>query len=314
MTISLLFIIGFLYILGSVFFYINARRISFLKRLKRSYRVDYNIMPDAADRKTKNRPLKQHSPAARFLRWLKKNDIETDPGMLLINGLLFISVIFVACLFIRGGIFIFFSVSAISALIFYIVIDFRGRKINSKKEAQMEAFLIDLNGYLYANPNILLCIQKAVEHTDEPLKKDFMAVIEDTRKGMRINEALERLIAKSKSKTIQIIITGLIAANAKGVNLVDFLKDQIDYLREKKSIENYIRILSSGPRYTSYIIAVIPFLSIIAATFLNKDFAPALIHGVGPWILLYSCISYLAGFMLINRIINFSDKAGGPID
>ena len=34
------------------------------------------------------------------------------------------------------------------------------------------------------------------------------------------------------------VLTGLVVANEKGTDLIDFLKDQIDYTREKKSINN----------------------------------------------------------------------------
>jgi len=281
--------------------YFNAKRANFINRIKRSGRADYlddiEVQGSSAPFFTK-----------RIENWLKINVPAIGPSGLYMTAAIFLSVIFVPCLFMKYGIFIFIACAAVSVLLFYIFTDMRGRKISAKKEAQLEMFLIDLSGYLYTNPSILSGIQKAAEDAENPLKKDFDGVIEDTKKGLRLNEALQRMISKNRSRIIQIIITGLIAAYEKGADLSVFLKDQVDYIREKKSIENYIRILSSGPRYTSYIIALIPFAAILAASLINKSFAAALFGGAGLYILIYACASYLAGFAFINRIVNFSDK------
>ena len=104
---------------------------------------------------------------------------------------------------------------------------------------------------------------------------------------------------------------GFIAANEKGVNLIEFLKSQIEYIREKKSIINYIRILSSGPKYTSYIIMVIPIISLLIASFINKNFLENLLSKVGLLILIYSAVSYFIGILLINRLVNLTGEGSG---
>lgn len=304
---------GFLYISFALIMYFNAKKANFVSRIKRSYSTGRQNVQTL----TGSPAGKKLRPAAMLAlkteNWLKRNGLGISAAGLYITVIICHLVILIPCLFIKSGIFISLAISAVSLILFYILTDFNGRKINSKKEAQLETFLIDLSGYLYTNPNILAGIQKSAEGMEEPLKNDIEAVIEDTKKGLRLNEALQRMIDRNRSKIMQIIITGLIAANEKGADSVTFLKDQVDYLREKKSIESYIRILSSGPRYTSYIIAIIPFAAVFAASFINKGFAPSLFNGIGLYVLIYACASYLAGFLLINRIVNFSDKTDRTI-
>ena len=105
------------------------------------------------------------------------------------------------------------------------------------------------------------------------------------------------------------VISGFIASNEKGVDLIEYLKDQLDYIREKKSISSYIRILSSGPRYTSYIIMLIPVVVVCIVSLLNKNFAHSLLNGFGLGVLIYALLSYIAGFLIINRIVNLAEKA-----
>ncbi len=164
---------------------------------------------------------------------------------------------------------------------------------------------MDLVGYLYGNPNILNCIQMTIEETDYPLRKEFELVLNDTRRGLLLNEALRNMIKRNSSPLIQVVLIGFIVANEKGIDLIGFLKNQIDYIREKRNTEMYIKILSSGPKYTSYLITLIPVISIIIIVLINKDILNILFTKFGILILVYIILSNLVGFFIINRMINY---------
>jgi tight adherence protein B len=205
--------------------------------------------------------------------------------------------------------FIFFT----TILIIYVVINSISTLIVHKKENQLGSFLIDLAGNLYGNPNILVSIRKSIEKTSSPLKNDLQSILDDCAKGVLLKDALKNMINKNKSNLIEIILMGIIAANEKGVDLVSFLNYQIEYLREKKSLNNYIKILSTGPKYTSYFIMIIPLFSIIAVLLLNKNFINLYLSGFGLLVIIYSLFSYIVGFFLINKIINNLNKSVASI-
>jgi Flp pilus assembly protein TadB len=117
------------------------------------------------------------------------------------------------------------------------------------------------------------------------------------------------MINRNKSLVIEVVLIGFIAANDKGVSLIEFLKDQIEYIRERKNIENYIKVLSSGPKYTSYIIMFIPLVSIIIIALINKNFVEILFSRIGLLFLTYAVVSYGIVFFLIDRIVNFSERS-----
>ncbi|MEA2016299.1 MAG: type II secretion system F family protein [Actinomycetota bacterium] len=137
------------------------------------------------------------------------------------------------------------------------------------------------------------------------MRREFELVLNDTRKGLLLNEALRNMIARNNSPLIEIVIIGFIAANDKGVDLIDFLKDQVEYIREKRNMERYIKILSTGPRYTSYLITLIPIISIIVVVLINKDIIHVLFTKTGILILFYVVLSNIIGFFMINRVINY---------
>jgi Flp pilus assembly protein TadB len=220
---------------------------------------------------------------------------------------LLVSTYFYLSIFIIA--FIFFT----TILIIYVVINSISTLIVHKKENQLGSFLIDLAGNLYGNPNILVSIRKSIEKTNPPLKNDLQIILDDCAKGILLKDALKNMINRNKSGLIEIILIGIIAANEKGVDLVSFLNYQIEYLREKKSLNNYIRILSTGPKYTSYFIMIIPLFSIIAVLLLNKNFINLYLSGFGLIVIIYSLLSYITGFFLINKIINNLNKSVASI-
>jgi len=243
--------------------------------------------------------------------WLKSNSISINASTFLMVISILFSAIIIPGLFFKKGIFISLLIISFCLVSIFILINLRSRKENARKEDQLEGFLIDLVGNLYATPNVLVAIQKTTENTENPLKKEFETVINDTRKGVLLVEALEKMIKRCRSKIIGITLMGFIAANEKGVDLIEFLKSQIEYIREKKGINSYIKILSSGPKYTSYIIMVIPIVSLLIASFINKNFLENLLSGIGLVILIYSAFSYFIGILLINRLINLTGENSG---
>jgi len=248
---------------------------------------------------------KKYSIVSKISIWLNKNNLNLDVKEFLILIFILFSLTFLIGLFFRPGLILSILFSIINIFLFFIFINIRKKRENIKKENQLEQFLLDLVGYLYGNPNILNSIQKTIEDADYPLRKEFELVLNDTRKGLLLNEALRNMIRRNSSPLIEIVLIGFIAANDKGVDLIGFLKDQIDYIREKKNMERYVRILSSGPKYTSYLITLIPIVSIIIIILINRDIVEILFTEIGVLTLIYIMLSNIIGFFIINKLINY---------
>ncbi|MFZ3106647.1 MAG: hypothetical protein WA105_04635, partial [Candidatus Hydromicrobium sp.] len=133
---------------------------------------------------------KKYSIVNKISIWLNKNNLNLDVKEFLILIFILFSLTFLIGLFFRPGLILSILFSIINIFLFFIFINIRKKRENIKKENQLEQFLLDLVGYLYGNPNILNCIQKTIEDADYPLRKEFELVLNDTRKGLLLNEAL----------------------------------------------------------------------------------------------------------------------------
>lgn len=259
---------------------------------------------DKVFRKGDYRPIIRQKSKNKIDKWLNKNNIKLSKStffiiLLIASGLIFsISISF--------GLDLIFCFLVLFLFIFTanFFIAFRRKRIAVSKTLQLEQFLTDLMGNLYANPNILTGMQGSIENISYPLREDIENIIEKVRSGSSFNEAVREHIDSSQDPIQERIFLGFIAANEKGFDLVKFIKDQLDYIRQQQSLKRYIEILSTGPKYTAYIIMAVPLLVIFVVCILNRAYMQMLFSSTGLIILVYSIVSYFIGFSIIKRLIN----------
>jgi len=286
-----------LYIFITIALYKDEQRNILLNKIKRV--SNYNL-PGEVERKRFWGKINQ---------WIKKNNLYFNPKELFIILLIISTFPMLAGLLFKLHLFLCIMFSGISIFVFFLLVKFKKNRENTKKEEQMEQFLMSLTANLYSNPNIISCINKSINDIDNPLKKEFELLIDQNRRGILLNKCLKNMIDRNSSHIIEIILLGFIAANEKGVNLINYLDTQIEYIREKKSIRNYINILSSGPKYTSYLIMAIPVVSILIAGLINENFIKIIFSDLGLAVIVYAISSYIIGAILINKIVNFNSES-----
>lgn len=241
--------------------------------------------------------------------WLMKNNINLEIEEFFIIISILISLLLIIGIFTAPNIIISFLLSIFLVFVLFIFINMRKKRENYKKEIQLEQFLLDLKGNLYGNQNILNSLEQTVSETEYPLKKDFELVINDTKRGLLLDEALRNMVKRNSSSLIEIVLSGLIVANDKGADIISFLTDQIEYIREKRAIDNYIKILSTGPKYTAYLIMLIPVAAIIVIILINNNIIDILFSSFGIISLVYVVLSNAIGIFLINRLLNYQNES-----
>ena len=279
--------------------YIIEKRKNYIRRILRLSR----------DETLSNSSQKGNNLVNKIVIWLEKNNINLEIEEFTIIISILMSLVIIVGIFTAPNIIISFLLSVFLVFILFIFINMRKKRENSKKEIQLEQFLLDLKGNLYSNPNILNSLENTVSESEYPLRRDFELVINDTKRGLLLDEALKNMVKKNSSYLIEIVLSGLIVANEKGADLISFLTDQIEYIREKRAIDNYIKILSTGPKYTAYLIMLIPVAAIIVVVLINKNIIDILFSSPGIISLTYVILSNAIGIFLINRMVNYQDES-----
>ena len=288
-----------MYIFGAIALFINEKKKNYIRRILRL----------SGDEVISNSTKRGNKLINKINIWLMKNNINLEIEEFFIIISILMSLLIIIGIFTAPNIIISFLLSIFLVFIIFIFINMRKKRENLKKEIQLEQFLLDLKGNLYGNQNILNSLEHTVSETEYPLKKDFELVINDTKRGLLLGEALKNMVKKNSSCLIEIVLSGLIVANDKGADIISFLTDQIEYIREKRAIDNYIKILSTGPKYTAYLIMLIPVAAIIVVILINKNIIDILFSSFGIISLVYVVSSNAIGIFLINRLLNYQNES-----
>ena len=288
-----------MYIFGAIALFINEKKKNYIRRILRL----------SGDEVISNSTKRGNKLINKINIWLMKNNINLEIEEFFIIISILMSLLIIIGIFTAPNIIISFLLSIFLVFIIFIFINMRKKRENFKKEIQLEQFLLDLKGNLYGNQNILNSLEHTISETEYPLKKDFELVINDTKRGLLLGEALKNMVKKNSSCLIEIVLSGLIVANDKGADIISFLTDQIEYIREKRAIDNYIKILSTGPKYTAYLIMLIPVAAIIVVILINKNIIDILFSSFGIISLVYVVSSNAIGIFLINRLLNYQNES-----
>ena len=288
-----------MYLFGAIALSINEKRKNYIRRILRL----------SGDEVITSNTKKGNKLVSKINTWLMKNNINLEIEEFFIIISILMSLLIIIGIFTAPNIIISFLLSIFLVFVLFIFINMRKKRENLKKEVQLEQFLLDFKGNLYGNQNILNSLEQTVSETEYPLRKDFELVVNDTKRGLLLDEALRNMVKRNSSSFIEIVLSGLIVANDKGADIISFLTDQIEYIREKRAIDNYIKILSTGPKYTAYLIMLIPVAAIIVVILINNNIIDILFSSFGIISLIYVVLSNAIGIFLINRLLNYQNES-----
>ena len=145
----------------------------------------------------------------------------------------------------------------------YVILDIQiGMRKKELEECSLDYFPILLL-CLKGSNNVKKAISLTNEQVNNSLSKEFERVIRDVKIGKSLDESLTLLKDRIPSTFIINIIVNLIEANRMGNSISDSIKDQLDYIEDKrkKKIIKYHRMMP-------YKVAIASIIFVFAMLFL----------------------------------------------
>ena len=145
----------------------------------------------------------------------------------------------------------------------YVILDIQiGKRKKELEECALDYFPILLL-CLKGSNNVKKAISLTNEQVNNSLSKEFERVIRDVKIGKSLDESLTLLKDRIPSTFIINIIVNLIEANRMGNSISDSIKDQLDYIEDKrkKKIIKYHRMMP-------YKVAIASIIFVFAMLFL----------------------------------------------
>jgi tight adherence protein B len=136
-----------------------------------------------------------------------------------------------------------------------------------------------------------------------PCSEEFGQILQELNLGGDLEEALARLVARIDSEDARLLATAVAVQRRTGGNLVEVLGQMAQMLRERERLRRDVRVLTTAPRVSGYVVAMLPLITITAMYFTSRYYVDTLFSDpIGRLAAIVGGCLVLVGLFLNHRI------------
>lgn len=182
--------------------------------------------------------------------------------------------------------------------------------IRHKKKQRLNKFneqLVDALGSISSALKAGFSINQAVEtiadERNKPISEEFTILVRETRLGVPLDEALDKMVHRIKSDDFELVSAAIITARQTGGELTTVLERLASVIRERMRINGRIRALTAQGRMQAYIIGAMPYLLLIAMSYVSSQMTSEFYNSpIGIIVLIVVTLLDIIGFLMIKKI------------
>ena len=160
-----------------------------------------------------------------------------------------------------------------------------------------------LSGGTSAGLSLAGAMELAARELSQPAATEMEVVVQETRLGMPLEGALERLRERLPSREVAVLMTTLIIQQRAGGDTVRALSELGQTLEARKDLLREIRTMLSGAVFTSYLVAGMGAGTILMINAISPGIMRELTTTpIGLLALTASVTLYVVAFVLIRRL------------
>lgn len=178
--------------------------------------------------------------------------------------------------------------------------DRRRKKFNM----QLIDALAHMSNALKAGFSIMQAFENVVQNGDNPIAQEFDVLLQQTRVGVGISEALERMDERVGSEDLTLVVMAIETARKTGGNLTEIFEKISFTIRERVRIENRIRTLTAQGRLQGIIVGAMPAVIGVAMAVVRPGLMMPFLHSpVGLSTIAAVVVLVAIGGFFIRKII-----------
>lgn len=182
--------------------------------------------------------------------------------------------------------------------------------IAARRKKMFQKQLVDglmvLSSSLKAGLSMLQALEVLVEEMPPPVSQEFGLVLKETKMGVSLNEALERLKVRMPSDDLTLIVIAIVVARETGGDVTEVFSKLIETIRERQKFKERVKTLTVIPRVQAMIMACLPIGFAIFANQMSPGyFKPFFENEIGRMLIMAAVAIYfvsLALMLLFSKI------------
>lgn len=178
------------------------------------------------------------------------------------------------------------------------------RRLEQFNEQLVDA-LMTMSNSLRSGSSIMQAFENIVRQNQPPISQEFNLFLQETRLGVKFDDALANLNNRVNSEDLTIMIRAIEIARQTGGNLTEVFDKISSIIRERLRIQKRIITLTSQGRMQGIVVGIMPIFLVIAMFFLDPKMMISFFTApIGVVIAIAALILEIIGALFIRKIIN----------
>jgi tight adherence protein B len=195
---------------------------------------------------------------------------------------------------------------AVGAFVPYAFLSYKARKRLKAFDEQLPDMLVTMAASLKAGHSFRQGIQSVVDEGVDPAAKEFMRVLNETRLGRPMDDALNDMAARVGSKNFEFVMSAVTIQRQVGGSLAGLFDMVADTVRQRQQFHRKIRGLTAMGRMSAYTLVGLPFVVGLAIYAINRDYMkPLLTTSTGHKLIILMFVMMAIGSLLLKKIVSF---------
>jgi tight adherence protein B len=188
----------------------------------------------------------------------------------------------------------------------YAFLAYKGRKRLKAFDEQLPDMLVTMAASLKAGHSFRMGIQSVVDEGVDPAAKEFKRVLNETRLGRPMDDALSDMAERVGSKNFEFVMSAVTIQRQVGGSLAGLFDMVADTVRQRQQFRRKIRGLTAMGRMSAYTLVGLPFLVGLAIYAINREYMQPLIEtSTGHKLIILMLVMMTIGSLLLKKIVSF---------
>lgn len=156
---------------------------------------------------------------------------------------------------------------------------------------------------LQAGHTFLRAIQMMMEEAEPPLSDEFARVVQETRLGDSVVDALERMGQRLEIRDLMWVVQAIRIQQTVGGKLGDLLHTLADFMRAREEVRREVLVLTAEGRISAWVLAGLPVFLLLAIQVISPGYMAPLYSGKGLLVLGAAFALVATGTVMILRMV-----------
>ncbi len=159
-------------------------------------------------------------------------------------------------------------------------------------------------GSLRAGFSLSQALDAMVKELPDPISTEFGRALGETRLGVDVEDALDRLAARAGNKDLSWAVVAIRVQREVGGNLAEVLSNTVETIREREQVRRHVQALTAEGRLSAWVLLALPLIVVTFMFAFRGDYVrPLYAHPVGILMSVTGIVLIAVGGFWLSRLI-----------